>query len=227
MKTKRKSTPSTRLGAYLTACVGLGTLAGSADAAIVNIDISATGYNISGTNAGISGFGSLEIPDFTSAGTTLTLDRTFNLKGLSISGGSAGIAISSAFGSYPIPHRFGYGDLIGPTGSAGVQGFSGTKKLTDFSVCYGFGNYSTIEFKEPNATGFIGFENKAGDFGWLKVSWDERPANFEIIAGAYNDTPGVAIVAGELAAVPEPTSVLSTMGLLASGLMLRRRKQAA
>ena len=169
----------------------------------------------------------MEISDFTSAGTTLTLDHTPIFNGLSISGGSAGIAISSAIG-YPIPHRFGYGDLIGPTGSAGVQGFSGTKKLTDFSVCYGFGNYSTIEFKEPNATGFIGFENKAGDFGWLKVSWDERQVNFEIIAGAYNDTPGASIVAGEsFTAVPEPTSVLSTMGLLASGLMLRRRKQAA
>jgi hypothetical protein len=44
----------------------------------------------------------------------------------------------------------------------------------------------------------------------------------------FNDTPGASIAAGDgLTAVPEPASVLSTMGLLASGLMLRRRKLAA
>jgi hypothetical protein len=39
MKTKRHNNTNTRLGAYLSAGVGLGTLAGSADAAIVTIDL--------------------------------------------------------------------------------------------------------------------------------------------------------------------------------------------
>ena len=52
---------------------------------------------------------------------------------------------------------------------------------------------------------------------------------FEIISGAFEDQAGVAINAGDtgVSAIPEPMSMLSTMGMLASGLLIRRRKLAA
>jgi hypothetical protein len=48
MKQKAKPTPD-RLGGYLTAVVSVGTLAGTTDAAIVNLDVS----SITGVNAGL------------------------------------------------------------------------------------------------------------------------------------------------------------------------------
>jgi len=226
MKTKRKSTPSTRLGAYLTAGVGLGTIAGSADAAIVNIDISAAGYNIGGANGGLV-HQSIAVENFTSIGTSLQLynyrseSNVWGDIGLAISATDGGIAVSSSF-IYNSPHMFSAGDLIGPVSMAGVAEFSQLPWMSRFST----GDYKTDEVFSKDPKSFIGFENNAGDFGWLQVTWNGSDT-FEILGGAYNDTAGVAIKAGELTAVPEPTSVLSTMGLLASGLMLRRRKQAA
>ncbi len=133
-----------------------------------------------------------------------------------------GVAVSSFY--YASPHKFLAGDLIGPGPLAGVAGFSADSGISAFAV---MGSATTDDFSTTPKS-FIGFENALGDYGWLLVTWDAPSKTFEIIAGAYNDTPGEAIVAGDgLTAVPEPTSVLSTMGLLASGLLLRRRKQAA
>jgi hypothetical protein len=61
------------------------------------------------------------------------------------------------------------------------------------------------------------------------VTWDSSTDTFEILSGAYEDQVGVAINAGDtgVSAIPEPVSMLSTMGMLASGLLIRRRKLAA
>lgn len=232
MKTKRKSTPSTRLGAYLSAGVGLGTIAGSADATIVNIDISKDGYNIGGPNGGVTSGEYGSISDFTSLGTTLYLHAGESgnhgitiFCGVSNPGGSA----ISTFDTDASPHKFSAGELIGST-SAGVVGFSPDNCYSLFKYTYYNNNntypYVTNETFSSTPASFIGFQNRAGDYGWLQVAWNGTDT-FEIIAGAFNDTPGEAIAAGQLSAIPEPASVLSTMGLLASGLMLRRRKQAA
>ena len=74
----------------------------------------------------------------------------------------------------------------------------------------------------------MGFKTAHGQYGWLEVTWDRGKDEFEIISGAYESEVGVAILAGQGAsAIPEPASVLSTMGMLASGLLIRRRKQVA
>jgi len=59
------------------------------------------------------------------------------------------------------------------------------------------------------------------------VTWDAVNDNFEILSGAYEVVAGVAIQAGAVAAVPEPASARSTLGLLSGGMFFRRRKLAA
>jgi hypothetical protein len=239
MKTKRKSTPRTRLGAYLSAGVGLGTIAGSADAAIVNIDIS----NIGGPNGGVTSGEYGSISDFTSLGTTLYLHAgESGNHGITIYSGwnklnesrnPGGIAVST-YAPYASPRKFVAGESIGPT-STDVVGFPPDNcyslfKYTDYNNDNAY-PYVTNETFSSTPASFLGFQNSAGDYGWLQVAWNGTDT-FEILGGAFNDTPGEAIAAGALAgsdltAVPEPASVLSTMGLLASGLLLRRRKLAA
>jgi hypothetical protein len=62
-------------------------------------------------------------------------------------------------------------------------------------------------------------------YGWLEVRWTGSTNQFQILAGAYEDQVGVPILTPT--AIPEPASALSTMGMLASGLLIRRRKLAA
>ena len=53
------------------------------------------------------------------------------------------------------------------------------------------------------------------------MTWDGDDT-FEILGGAYDDS-GAQIAAGQtVAAVPEPASVLGTLGLLAGGMFVRR-----
>jgi hypothetical protein len=52
---KSTRTKAGRLGTYLTITVGAGTLAGTADAAIVNLDIGPSGLDIGGVNGGAVG----------------------------------------------------------------------------------------------------------------------------------------------------------------------------
>lgn len=74
---------------------------------------------------------------------------------------------------------------------------------------------------------FMGFRSSNGHYGWLEVTWDYTTGDFEILGGAFEDVAGVGIEAGAVAAVPEPASVLGTLGLLSAGAFVRRRKVAA
>jgi LPXTG-motif cell wall-anchored protein len=83
------------------------------------------------------------------------------------------------------------------------------------------------------SNGFLGFQNAAGDLGWLHVQvtidGSGFPSQLELIAWAYNDVAGAPIEAGqttEAAATPEPGA--AALGLLALGaagiLALRKRR---
>ena len=91
-----------------------------------------------------------------------------------------------------------------------------------------FGEYG-VESPNFGPDSFMGFRTSQGNYGWLEVTWDNVSENFEILAGAYEDQVGAGIAAGDtgISAIPEPASVLGTMGLLASGLLLRTRRKAA
>jgi hypothetical protein len=206
MKTKRKSTPSTRLGAYLTAGVGIGCLASNSNAAIQIIDISA----FSGPNGGVS---SSDYQAFNFAGVAYGLEIYNGYESLWGLDGDNGVSFAVNTDDFAQIRKFSSGETIG------------SAALFDDYIDYTAFKRRSKEAPDFGPNSFVGFEAN-GKYGWLEVTWNGSTDTFNIIAAAYQDS-GASIAAGDLTAVPEPTSVLSTMGLLASGLMLRRRKLAA
>ncbi len=77
----------------------------------------------------------------------------------------------------------------------------------------------------------FGFMTPANQPGWIRISFAPVPGAITYLAAAYNNTPGSTILAGEVALVPESSTVIALAGLatLASGVGargLRRRKAA-
>jgi hypothetical protein len=213
MKTKRVTTTN-RLGTYLTATVGTSLLAAvQSDAAIVAIDIEPTGFNIAGPNGNAPSGDYRLAYDFPMAGGGLMVAfNGFDSQYIYGIIGVSGLEFATA-GALLTPTNFSSGTPIGsgafivgnPYNS--IFGVSGVDVVTDFG---------------PNS--FMGFRTAQGNYGWLEVTWTGLTNEFEILGGAYEDQAGVPIAAG---AIPEPVSMLSTMGMLASGLLIRRRKLAA
>ena len=204
---------SARLGAYLAAGLGAAaTTTSTADAAIVNIDIGPSGFNIGGINAGLSN-GYKRIYNFPLAGFYNRLDisrfiyfgPTLGLTGLfAINGGLAS------------PTNFALNDTIDGTSSFMSAPLSDTR-LALF-MYYG---YVSADFGPGS---FMGFRTAQGNYGWLEVTWDSKSSEFEILSGAYEDQPNVAILAGQgagPAAVPEP-GTWAAAALLAGGAAFAR-----
>jgi hypothetical protein len=217
MKETTKNTPD-RLASYLAATVGLGGLAATAEAAVVQLDVS----SISGVNAGLAPRGSksvsLESLGLNSGG-DLTLHYQFKAKyetDPTLTGLSAtGAAMIAAGTGATSPTNFSAGTLIGSDAP-----FTSTK----YNTLFVHGSDVSPDFGPDS---FIGFKSADDHYGWLEVTWDSSTGNFEILDGAYQNVAGVAIQAGAVAAVPEPASALGTLGLLAGGTFFRRRKQGA
>jgi hypothetical protein len=197
-----------RLTNYLTTAVSAGTLASTASAAVVSLDVS----SISGPNGGVSSGGNSLVPlstlgvDLT--GYILIYNRPSSYMGLSV-----GIA---ANGPYASPWNFAGGAMI--DAAASFVSYTPQTVFTDpltNSISPDFG---------PNS--FIGFRSDNNHYGYLEVTWTSATNTFEILSGAYESTPGVGIRAGA-AAIPEPSTAMLSLGALAAGAFIRRRKQAA
>ena len=199
---------SARLGAYLAAGLGAAATTSTADAAIVNIDIGPSGFNIGGINAGLS-HGYKRIYNFPLAGLYsdhLDISRfiyfgpTLGLTGLfAINGGLAS------------PTNFALNDTIDGTSS-----FMWPPSDTRLAL-FRYYNYISADFGPGS---FMGFRTAQGNYGWLEVTWDSKSSEFEILSGAYEDQPNVAILAGP-AAVPEP-GTWAAAALLAGGAAFAR-----
>ena len=200
---------SARLGAYLATGISASTVAiSNSDAAVVNIDIGPTGFNIDGINGGLSSNTRAFISQFpASGGGTLAVWNYDQLMGLS---GYAGFKFATN-GGYSSPRNFAVNSSIDSSASftAGVN-YSTFRTYLGISPKFGPGSY-------------MGFKTATGNYGWLEVIWDGKASQFEILSAAYESTPGTAILAG---AVPEPSS--SLLALVAGGAALtRRRRQRA
>jgi hypothetical protein len=199
-----------RLTNYLTAAVSAGTLASTASAAIVTLDVS----SISGINGGASSYYrevSLSSLSPGLGGTLYLMNGFFGLFGL-YSRDSPGIATIGS--DSDTPRNFSSGSLI--NASANFEDRStDTLFRYDDSVSPDFG-----------ANSFIGFLSADEQYGYLEVTWTAATNTFQILSGAYESTPGVGIRAGA-AAVPEPSTAMLSLGALAAGAFIRRRKQAA
>lgn len=215
MKQKAKPTPD-RLGGYLTAVVSVGTLAGTADAAVITF--SNSGSFIEGTvDDGDQPVIVISLGD----GTELQIDPYFLSTGLelsftAISGRFTGVGTFFG-GFYPGISLLSFGDSI----------FANNSGTYPYIAKLVKGEIPQSDFV-GDVSGYIGFVTPNNNKGWLSVDFNSATGLFAYNGGAVA-TMGEDLTAGATAvsAIPEPSSALATIGLLAGGMMIRRRKQAA
>ena len=214
---------SNRLAVYLATGIGAGLVATPvAEAAIVNIDLTSTGFGLDGVNAGISPGGN-------------TFKNNFPVSG------------GGAIGGYNIPIGKGIFGAYGLLFATGSSNATPVKFTLDQSIDSS-ANWTGVEeslfklysFESPDfgPGSYMGFKTAQGNYGWLEVTWAGATDTFQIYSGAYESTAGVAILAGDTgggtSAVPEPGQVASSLLLLtlgAAGVAIQRqrakKKQAA
>lgn len=224
----QNSTITTRLGGYLTAAVSCGTLASTASAAIVAF--SDSGSFIEGTvnnndqatiTIALAGGENLFIDPFISGNCLeLTFASNFNTVTNGRFTGSGSISFESY--SYPGLDLLSYGDSISANNSGG-RPFVG-------SVAYG--GTPQADFV-GDVSGYIGFITPLGHKGWLDVAYNSTTGLFQYNGGAVA-TAGEDLLAGKTtvggggtSAVPEASTSLGLLALVAGGVLTRRRKQAA
>ena len=212
---------SSFLTGFLAMLVAAGLLssAGTAQAAIFEINVGPSGFNIGGTNAGLSLGSSSSVSAFPfTGGSTLNLwnDPSGNI-GLSAGAGLYFFLSNTIPAS---PRNFAFNDLI----SAASGSYAAIAQLTSF---YDAGFSATSPDFGPNS--YLGFfvQDSATSFyhyGWLEVTWDGASQDFQILSGAYEGDAGVPIQAG---VVPEPSTaaLVCAAALLAGGTHLLRRRQ--
>ena len=211
-RSKKSSAQQTaRLGAYLAAGLGVsGAAMSTSEAAIVIIDIGPSGFNIGGVNAGLADGNFLDRNNFplTGAGKLLVYNGSYTYRGLD---GRSGLSFAID-GNYASPSKFSLGASIGNSANwGGPPAASVFQKYGFVSPDFGSGSY-------------MGFRTAQNNYGWLEVTWDSASQDFEILSGAYESTPNVAILAGAgagPAAVPEP-GTWAAAALLAGGAAFAR-----
>jgi hypothetical protein len=195
---------SNRLAAYLATGIGAGLVAmPTADAAIVTIDITTTGFGIDGPNAGLSPDGNTLKPNFPISGGGSMLAVNFSvIKGI---GGINNLSFATG-SNHVSPVKFTLYQSISSSATWKSSVYSNFKSPMDESSDFGPGSY-------------MGFKTAQGNLGWLEVTWDSDSEVFEIYSGAYESVAGVPIAAGDTgtSAVPEPGQVASSLLLLALG----------
>jgi hypothetical protein len=214
MKLQNKTT--TRLGGYLTAAVTCSTIASTASAAIVTFANS--GSFIEGTvdngdqptiTIALPGGENLFIDPFNSPS---FLDLTFDTSFTVTNGRFTGSGLSIASSLYPGLDLLSYGDSI----FANNSGYYPAKGSV---VSQGTPQSDFV----GDVSGFIGFITPLGNKGWMDVAYNSTTGLFQYNGGAVA-TAGENLRAG---VVPEPSTAVLSLGALAAGAFIRRRKQAA
>jgi len=209
---------SNRLAAYLATGIGAGLVATPvADAAIVTIDLSATGFNLTGVNAGLSYGGYHDLLNFpiSGGGRLMVLNGYGSKLGLYGPGG-----IRFAAGSnYASPVKFTLNQSIGSSAN------------WSSSWTYPLFKHPSNESPDFGSGSYMGFQTAQGNYGWLEVTWAGATDTFQIYSGAYESVANVAILAGDTgggtSAAPEPGQVASSLLLLAlgsAGVAIQRRR---
>ena len=204
-------------GAALLACSLAATT--ESNAAIQSLDLGPSGFNVLGVNAGLAPNANRYVTNFPVAGCVMEIySGAFGYKGLDGDSGSGKDLKFAVNGGNASPRNFASGAAID-----GTALFSGYSSYT----CFKYGANVSANF---NAGSFMGFRfttdsGATFNYGWLEVLWDGT--DWEILAGAYESTAGVAILAGATGGggggVPLPGAAgLAACGLL--GLGRRRRR---
>ena len=217
---------SNRLAAYLATGIGAGLVATPvAEAAIVTIDITSSGFGLDGPNAGLissdTDNDSRDVFNFpiSDSGTLIIYSMSSFYYGIS---SNVGLFIASG-NSEASPTNFSQNQSIGSSANwvnAGGGAFANS--------LFNSGSYESPDFGSGS---YMGFKTAQGNYGWLEVTWAGATDTFQIYSAAYESVAGVAILAGDTgggtSAVPEPGQVASSLLLLAlgaAGVALNRRQ---
>ncbi len=212
---------SSFLTGFLAMLVAAGLLssAGTAQAAIVNINIGPTGFNIGGINGGLALDDYIGIDNFPISGNLLYLDNYSSYRGVS---GNGGLLFATTT-DLATPVNFSLGATIDSGSTYGPGAFS-VFRYYDF---VGSTEYVSPDFGSGS---YMGFQTSQGNYGWLEVTWTASSEQFQILSGAYESTPNVSILAGAggpgPAAVPEPGTWAAAALLAGGAAFMRWRKRA-
>jgi hypothetical protein len=218
------ATGSPRLAAYLAAGVGA-SMAGTpdAEAAVVAIDLTnlGSGFNITGTNGGVTYGTTRVISDWLGSGTgTMKLYNGSSLRfGLD---GASGLQFAVDGTNQPAT-RLGVG---AGTTIDGSLNFSDNGYYTVFRVVIPYGGTWSSPDLGPSPSQYMGFRFASGlgyKYGYLEVTWTASTTTFQILSGAFESTVDTAIAAG---APPTPVPAPSALALLALGGGAFRRARA-
>jgi hypothetical protein len=213
---------------------GLFSPTGSAQAALISIDVSA----FNGINGGIAAG---TVADFTIiTGVKLRIYNNYTnfqsntFTGLGNAGSTGTLEIANGAVTGNIQSRpFAYNPGQSIKNAIGASGFTdgvGSIVISSFSqtIVNNASWYSTGSFTSPDFTSdnYLGFKTQAGNYGWLNTTWTASTGQFQVLGGAYESVVGADIVT-PVAAVPEPsTCVMALAGLACGGFVVFRRRRA-
>ena len=212
---------------------GLFSLAGTAQAAVTSIDVSA----INGVNGGIAegSYSTINILPNVSVriynNLTHINGNTFHGLGNNGSLGTLEIANGATTGNIQSrPFAFSPGQSIKSTTGSGFTDGAGSIIISAFSQTivnnaswYNKGTFTSPDFTSNN---YLGFKTQAGNYGWLNTTWSASTGQFQILGGAYESVVGADIITPG-AAVPEPSTWAAAALLAGGAVFMRKRKQVS
>ena len=197
---------------FLAMLVAAGLLfsADTAHAELISINIGPTGFNIGGINGGVASGNVSTVSNFPITGNAMNLWNFSFLQGM-IGQNGLGFATGPSGAS---PVNFSLNGLIDSSSSYNTSGQESAFLRSGGVISPDFGSGS-----------YMGFRTSQNNYGWLEVTWTASSSQFQILSGAYESTPNVAVLAGA-AAVPEPaTCAVALAGLACGGYSLFRRRR--
>ena len=168
--------------------------------------------------AGLTLFAGTAKADITYYNTPYTLDANFGTLYFKTDGTTFSVSSSGTYGSDTCLQRiYSSLDFVGDFTSSPLAYGTTIESSSSFSA------FSTTT---PN-DGYYGFRLSLGngnyDYGWMYLTG----STFTVSSEALNNTPNQSITAGQITAVPEPsTYALCGLGALGLGMAMRRKKTA-
>jgi len=213
MKLQNKTT--TRLGGYLMAAVSCGTLASTASAAIVTFSDSGSFTEGRLDDVSDQPISNITLPD----SSFLKIDPGFSGAYLILSLNPDGGRFTGT-GTIPTLYTTFAGISLLNLGDS-IFANNDSPQYANYAVIVNSGTPQS-DFV-GDVSGYIGFITANGNKGWLDVAYNSATGLFQYNGGAV-ETAGGSLTAGQ---VPEPSTAVLSLGALAAGAFIRRRKQAA